>query len=66
MSLEESQIKLIFVKGIKKAKSLVALHISGNNMNIETLLFIKEVLNINTEEKRENTAITNCHETCAL
>ena len=63
MALEEAQIKLIISKGVKKAKSLVALHLSGNLMNIETLLYIREALNINVEEKRENPAITACHET---
>ena len=62
MALEEAQIKLIISKGVKKAKSLVALHLSGNLMNIETLLYIREALNINVEEKRENPAITACHE----
>jgi adenine-specific DNA methylase len=66
MSLDESQIKLIVSKGVKKAKSLVALHMSGNEMNIETLLYIREILNINFEDnKRENTAIAGCHEVCA-
>jgi len=62
MGLEESQIKVIVAKGVKKAKSLVSVHLSGNLMNIETILFIREVLNINLEERRENTAITSCHE----
>ena len=62
MCLEESQIKVIVAKGVKKAKSLVSVHLSGNLMNIETVLFIREVLNINIDEKRENTAITGCHE----
>jgi|LauGreDrversion4_2_1035121.scaffolds.fasta_scaffold28562_3 hypothetical protein len=31
-------------------------------MNIETFLFIRETLNINSEEKRENNALAGCHE----
>jgi hypothetical protein len=40
---------------------LIGFHISGNNINIETLLFIRETLNIVIDEKKGNSSIENCH-----
>ncbi len=61
MNLVESQIKTIFRKGVKKAKSLIALHMSGNNMNIESIMFIRELLHIQEDEKKEIPAINQVH-----
>ena len=62
MNLSESQIKTIFSKGVKKAKSLIAIHVSGNNMNVESVMFIRDILKIITEEKREIPVINQIHE----
>jgi len=61
--LVESQIKTIFLKGVKKAKSLIALHMSGNNMNMESIMFIRELLHIQEDEKMEIPAINQVHTT---
>jgi hypothetical protein len=53
MNLSESQIKTIFSKGVKKAKSLISIHISGNGMNLESVMFIRNNLGINIDEKKE-------------
>ena len=47
---------------MRKAKSLVSFHISGNNLDIESLIFIRDSLKIVIDEKRENPTINNCME----
>lgn len=63
MNLVESQIKTIFSKGIKKAKSLIAIHMSGNNMNVESVMFIRDMLSINKDERKEIPVINQIHTT---
>jgi Leucine Rich repeat len=38
MCLSESQIHTIIIKGVKKAKSLLSIHLSGNEMTVEQIL----------------------------
>ena len=61
MCLEESQIRTIIQRGVKKAKSLLSFHISSNNINTETLYYIREQLKITYEEKKVNDSIEACH-----
>jgi hypothetical protein len=63
MNLVESQIKTIFSKGVKKAKSLISIHMSGNGMNLESIMFIRNILSINIDEKKEIPIINQIHET---
>jgi hypothetical protein len=63
MNLVESQIKTIFSKGVKKAKSLISIHMSGNGMNLESVMFIRNILSINIDEKKEIPIINQIHET---
>ena len=42
LNLEHSQIKTIFHCGVKKAKSLLSLHLSGNRLLIESLIYIRD------------------------
>ncbi len=48
-------------KGVRKAKSLLAFHISGNQLNMETIIFVKETLKIVPDDRKENATINNCH-----
>jgi len=54
MNLEDSQIHVIIERGVKKSKSLLSLHMSGNNISIETYLFIRDTLGVIYEGKQEN------------
>ena len=38
---------------MKKAKSLIAIHMSGNNMNVESVMYIRDLLRINEDERKE-------------
>jgi hypothetical protein len=51
-------------KGIKKSKSLLAFHISGNGLGMEILLYIRDILRVQFEEKKENVAMTTNHQVC--
>lgn len=62
MQLEGPQVKIIMNKGVNKAKSLVAFHISGNLLNAETVIYIKETLKIINDDRKENATIDNCHQ----
>lgn len=48
-------------KGIKKAKSLLAIHMSGNNMCTELHFFIREALGIALDERKDNVIIETNH-----
>lgn len=62
MNLEDSQIHVIIDRGVKKSKSLLSLHMSGNNISIETYLFIRDTLGVIYEPKQENSNIEQCHQ----
>lgn len=63
MNLVVEQIKTIFSKGVKKAKSLIAIHVSGNNMDVEAIMFIRNTLKINKDDKKELPVINQIHST---
>lgn len=53
LNLESEQIKTIVAKGVRKAKSLLSFHLSGNEMNKETLIFIMDQLRIVYDEHKQ-------------
>lgn len=55
---------MIINKGIKKSKSLLSFHISGNGLSVDTLIFIKDSLNVDYEEKKENVVMSTNHQVC--
>jgi dTDP-4-amino-4,6-dideoxygalactose transaminase len=42
LNLDENQIKTFITRGVRKAKSLLSFHLSGNNISVDTVIFIRE------------------------
>jgi SpoVK/Ycf46/Vps4 family AAA+-type ATPase len=61
MHLDESQIRIIVLRGVCKSKSLISLHMSENHLSAESLYFIREHLKINVEDCKENTKMQHVH-----
>ena len=61
LQMNEAQIETVITKGVKKAKSLLSFHLSGNNISADTLFFIRKALNIQIDERKENQLIIANH-----